>query len=152
MNRSSIVWIVISFVVVAGVLFLTKKYYQGSGPANGNVATEETYSLKTTNDPTLGVHLVSSSGMTLYSFKKDTPGVSNCSGACIVNWPAYIIPTSAPISVESDVTGAVSVITREGRSKQATYNGAPLYFWKNDVKPGDTTGQGFNGLWFVVKP
>ena len=30
------------------------------------------------------------------------------------------------------------------------YNGHPLYTAEADVKPGDTSGQGFFGTWFVV--
>jgi hypothetical protein len=36
-----------------------------------------------------------------------------------------------------------------------TYAGHPLYYFANDKKPGDTTGQGvngFGGLWWVLTP
>jgi predicted lipoprotein with Yx(FWY)xxD motif len=46
----------------------------------------------------------------------------------------------------------VSTITRADGSAQLTYKGMPLYFWKSDVKPGDTTGNGVGGVWSVVKP
>jgi predicted lipoprotein with Yx(FWY)xxD motif len=35
---------------------------------------------------------------------------------------------------------------------QVTYNGWPLYGWVKDKTPGDTTGQGVGGNWFVVTP
>ena len=28
----------------------------------------------------------------------------------------------------------------------------PLYFYASDANPGDTTGQGVGGVWFVVAP
>jgi hypothetical protein len=28
----------------------------------------------------------------------------------------------------------------------------PLYYWIEDVVPGDTNGQGVNDVWFVVSP
>ncbi len=28
--------------------------------------------------------------------------------------------------------------------------GRPLYYYSNDVKPGDTNGEGFNNLWYVA--
>jgi hypothetical protein len=28
----------------------------------------------------------------------------------------------------------------------------PLYYWAADAKPGDTTGHGVAGVWFVVPP
>ena len=40
--------------------------------------------------------------------------------------------------------------TREG-SKRWAYKGKPLYLWSKDQKPGDMTGDGFNGIWHVIK-
>jgi predicted lipoprotein with Yx(FWY)xxD motif len=34
---------------------------------------------------------------------------------------------------------------------QWAYKGTPLYLWSKVHKPGDMTGDGFNGLWHVVK-
>jgi predicted lipoprotein with Yx(FWY)xxD motif len=33
-----------------------------------------------------------------------------------------------------------------------TYNHMPLYYWVNDMKAGDTTGQGVGSVWYVVNP
>jgi predicted lipoprotein with Yx(FWY)xxD motif len=35
---------------------------------------------------------------------------------------------------------------------QVTYKGAPLYYFSNDTKAGDTNGQGTAGVWFVAAP
>lgn len=35
-------------------------------------------------------------------------------------------------------------------AKQVTLNGRPLYTYAADQKPGNTTGQGFGGVWWVV--
>jgi predicted lipoprotein with Yx(FWY)xxD motif len=32
------------------------------------------------------------------------------------------------------------------------YKGKPLYTWKNDKAPGDTTGDGVNGTWHLATP
>lgn len=50
------------------------------GPATVNIA----------DDPTLGKILVDGNGMTLYTYAKDTTGVSNCSGGCLQNWPPLL--------------------------------------------------------------
>jgi predicted lipoprotein with Yx(FWY)xxD motif len=36
-------------------------------------------------------------------------------------------------------------------SSQVTYGGKPLYYFAGDKAPGDTKGQGLNGVWWVVK-
>ena len=88
-----------------------------------------------------------SAGMTLYTFDKDTAGSgkSVCNGPCAANWP--------PLAAGSDAkaSGDWSVVTRDDGSKQWAYRGKPLYAWSKDQKPGDTTGDGFNGAWHVAK-
>jgi predicted lipoprotein with Yx(FWY)xxD motif len=44
------------------------------------------------------------------------------------------------------------VAAPEGKGRQMTYNGWPLYYYIKDKAPGDTTGQGVGGTWFVVPP
>jgi predicted lipoprotein with Yx(FWY)xxD motif len=98
----------------------------------------------------LGNFLVDSKGMTLYRFTNDTPGVSNCSGGCLQAWPP-LLSDGDPIAGEG-VTGRLGVIVRADGSRQVTYNDMPLYYYAVDAKPGDTTGHGVGGVWFVVEP
>ena len=35
---------------------------------------------------------------------------------------------------------------------QVAINGLPLYYYADDTKAGDTTGQGVGGKWFVASP
>lgn len=90
-----------------------------------------------------GGMLVGHNGMTLYTFDKDTDGKSLCNGKCAENWP--------PLYAEGAPSGDFSVITRDDGRKQFAYKGKPLYFWIKDQKPGDKTGDGFNGVWHVAK-
>jgi predicted lipoprotein with Yx(FWY)xxD motif len=101
-------------------------------------------------DASLGEFLVDSTGMTLYLYTKDTPGVSNCSGNCLAAWPA-LLTTGAPIA-GAGVTGKLGTITRDDGSVQVTYNELPLYYYVSDTQAGDTTGQGVGGVWYIVKP
>lgn len=99
---------------------------------------------------TLGPILVDAEGMTLYLFTNDTPGVSNCYGDCEVKWPPLLVdagemPTAAP-----GLMGKLGTTTRKDGSIQVTYDGWPLYYWWEDINPGDTTGQGVGGVWYVV--
>jgi len=48
------------------------------------------------------------------------------------------------------VKGTFGTTTRAGGVKQLTYDGAPLYTWIKDKKPGDMTGQGVEGIWWAV--
>jgi predicted lipoprotein with Yx(FWY)xxD motif len=98
------------------------------------------------NDPKLGAIMTDSKGMTLYTFDKDTTGVSNCSGQCEVNWPVY-----APTGADSGTLPEnITVITRADGTKQYAWKGMPLYYYIKDTKAGDTTGDGVGGTWHVV--
>jgi hypothetical protein len=48
------------------------------------------------------------------------------------------------------VTGDVDTITRDDGTRQITLDGLPLYTYAADSHPGDVTGQGVGGIWWVV--
>ena len=85
-------------------------------------------------------------GMSLYTFDKDSKGVSNCNDGCAVKWP----PLAAPASAEG--AGQFSVITRADGTNQWAVDGMPLYTWFKDEKSGDMTGDGVKGVWHIAKP
>ena len=92
-------------------------------------------------------------GMTLYNFTKDTKdsGKSVCTGDCLVTWPALTVAAGETPTGGDGVTGTLGTITREDDgSLQVTYNGLPLYFFKNDSAPGDLNGVYEN--WVTVAP
>jgi predicted lipoprotein with Yx(FWY)xxD motif len=92
------------------------------------------------------------SGMTVYLFTKDVKdsGKSECSGGCADTWPALSVAASDTPTGGSGVTGTLGTITRDDGTLQVTYNGLPLYFFKNDKAPGDLNGVYEN--WETVKP
>ena len=159
-----IVWVVVIVVILGGWYFLSSKTTEQevlpspdmgikNSPGQTNTGGKSVSPVvKVSTDAKLGSYLVASNGMTLYAYTKDTANVSNCSGACLANWPAYSPLANEPLIGGDGITGKLSTISRTDGSLQLTYKGAPLYFWKNDVKPGDTTGQNVGGVWFVVKP
>ncbi len=98
--------------------------------------------------PELGQILVGSNNLTLYVFLKDEINKSNCYDACAALWPPLIVTGE----LTSSLPGTLGTILRADGSKQATYNGMPLYYFSNDTKSGDINGNGFKNVWFVAKP
>lgn len=90
--------------------------------------------------------LVTSEGMTLYTFDKDVAdsGKSVCNGGCATAWP----PLSA---AGAKVAAPYSVVTRDDGSAQLAYKGKPLYLFASDKKAGDRNGDNFKDIWHVVK-
>ncbi len=100
----------------------------------------------------LGSFLVADNGMTLYFFKRDTFGVSNCIDNCANAWPAYTVESADGLSVADGILGEIGTIERADGTLQVTYNELPLYFWQNDAAPGDATGNNRGTNWTVVAP
>jgi predicted lipoprotein with Yx(FWY)xxD motif len=101
-------------------------------------------------DPALGHFLTDGAGMTLYVFGRDEPGVSNCVDQCAANWPPVIVGDASLITAPLAIPAGFDTTTRADGSVQLTYGGWPLYGWVNDAGPGDATGQGVNGVWWVA--
>ena len=95
----------------------------------------------------LGKVLVSPAGLTLYTFKSDTPnsGKSACSGGCATVWPP-LMATNA-----DQASGDWTVVVRDDGSRQWAYKGRPLHFYQQDKKAGDRNGDGIGGVWHAVK-
>ena len=181
MKTSTIVWaIIIIIVIIGGAWFLMKGGAQpapastageegtqspeaaapGTPTPGGSDAGAEGTSMDVGGNLLLGIdssgthgtHLIGENGMTLYTYSKDTAGVSNCSGACAQNWPPYTIASADALAhLEAGVSGKAGTITRADGRMQVTYNGMPLYFWVQDKQSGDVTGDGVGGF-AVAKP
>jgi predicted lipoprotein with Yx(FWY)xxD motif len=96
----------------------------------------------------VGKVLTGPNGMTLYTFANDKePGKSACTGPCAENWPPFR-PEANAVAPKAPL----SVITRDDGSKQYAWKGKPLYYWKDDKKPGDATGHKVRDVWFVAQP
>lgn len=102
-------------------------------------------------DAELGLILTDAEGFTLYYFTKDAlPDTSLCTGNCVINWPLFYVE-NVELGEGLDIADFGSIEHPEG-GMQTTYKGWPLYYWKNDQNPGETTGEGVGNVWFVAKP
>lgn len=93
-----------------------------------------------------GPVLTDDKGMTLYTFDKDEAGKIACVDACAQNWPPLLADKGAK------AMGEYSLVTRPDGAMQWAYRGKPLYLWSKDMKPGDTTGDGFKDIWHMARP
>jgi predicted lipoprotein with Yx(FWY)xxD motif len=100
--------------------------------------------LKTADTPK-GKTFVDAKGMTLYTFDKDEPGKSNCTGQCAEYWPPLMA------SAADKAVGGLTIIKRADGSMQWADDGKPLYTFASDKKSGDATGDNKNNVWHVVK-
>ena len=91
-------------------------------------------------------------GMTLYYYLPDKGGQVTCTGQCAVAWPPLMLPSGQAKPTGTGLSSALDAVDSPAGGKQVTYNRWPLYGWQKDQKPGDTTGQGVGGKWFVVTP
>jgi predicted lipoprotein with Yx(FWY)xxD motif len=86
-------------------------------------------------------------GMTLYTFTKDTPGQSACTGQCAVNWPPLVA------AADAQPTGDWTIVTRSDGTRQWAHLGRPLYTFVKDSKAGERSGDGAGGgAWRAASP
>ena len=96
-----------------------------------------------------GNYIVDSKGNTLYMSTSDIMGDSKCTGTCLNSWPIFY---QEGLTVSSGLNSSdFGTITRGDGQQQTTYKGWPLYYFSNDVNPGDTKGDGMNGVWFIAR-
>ena len=108
--------------------------------------------------PTIGVEttplgriLVDARGRTLYLFTKDRAGHSACVAGCTRVWPPALAKGRMELGPGVRAAKVTTMRRRDGR-RQLVYNGHPLYSLISDTAPGQASGQGFEGAWFVVSP
>jgi predicted lipoprotein with Yx(FWY)xxD motif len=118
----------------------------GGGSAPASSSSGATLDMTTINGTAV---VTNSKGMTLYWFAPDSSTTSKCTGSCATYWP----PVIGPVTAGSGVTGTVGTITRADGTKQATYDGHPLYTYVGDTAAGQAKGNGLNlsgGLWWEM--
>ena len=113
-----------------------------SGSANGGAAVK-------VGQSGLGRILVDSHGKTLYMWAHDKGRKSTCYGDCASYWPPFLT-RGKPVARAGARAGLLGTTRRTDGHLQVTYAGHPLYYFVQDTKPGQTTGEGstgFGGRW-----
>ena len=144
------------FLAGAAVLALTAVAVAGCGGSGASAPTTANGQPATVGveNSGLGNILVDSQGRTLYLFQKDSGTTSECTGACASNWPP-LEPKASPTVGSGANASLLGTTTRSDGARQVTYSGHPLYLYRGDQKPGDTTGQGlvdFGAAWYALSP
>jgi predicted lipoprotein with Yx(FWY)xxD motif len=90
-------------------------------------------------------YFTDANGLALYSFDRDSEaGKPSCIADCAVGWPPMLAPADArPF-------GEWSIAVRGDGARQWAYKGRPLYRSAGDSKPGETNGNGVDGVWHTV--
>jgi predicted lipoprotein with Yx(FWY)xxD motif len=123
----------------------------GSGGSSGGGGAGTAANSSTVKTASMGGAqvLTTAKGLTIYTFARDTKNKSNCtSSSCVHFWPIVKGPVSG-----SGVSGTFGTITRTDGTKQATWNGHPLYTYIGDSAPGQAKGNNLNidgGVWNEV--
>jgi predicted lipoprotein with Yx(FWY)xxD motif len=128
-------------LVVLGFALLADQVL--SAQAGGKMAMPPGVMMSKLADGTMA--LTDAKGMTLYTFGKDQPGVSNCNDNCAKNWPPLMA------AADAKPMGEWTIVTRADGSRQWAYKGMPLYLWVKDKVPGDNTGNNV-GVWKTAVP
>jgi predicted lipoprotein with Yx(FWY)xxD motif len=97
----------------------------------------------------LGRILVNAQGRTLYLYMKDRGTKSACSRRCAEVWPPATV-SGAPTAGPGVAAAKLTTTPGANNGRQLVYNGHPLYTLTADVRPGQITGEGFLGTWYVI--
>ena len=96
-----------------------------------------------------GAVLTDSKGMSLYVLVEDelAGNKSTCyaDDECTDYWPVVYVEGD-PVKPEG-IPGVLGVLVRADFTRQLTYNGRPLYYYTDDRKPGELTGDRVTDEW-----
>lgn len=95
--------------------------------------------------------LTDAQGKTLYYFTPDSSTKIACTSSCAQAWPPLLFKGSGTPAGDAPLSGKLTVVNG-ANGTQIEYNGHPLYAYSGDTAPGQTTGEGLFGKWFVCTP
>lgn len=120
----------------------------GSSPSPSGAGGTHTAAVTTASNALLGTILVNPSGLAIYHRTSDPVGATTCTGTCATVWPPLTVSSASHLAVGG--MAGFSTFTRPDGTVQLAFHGEPLYTYSGDSQAGQTNGQGFDGIWFVV--
>ncbi len=116
-------------------------------------AASETATVSEADNASIGQKiLVNEAGMTVYLFVPDASSKTSTVPAGIkANWPA-VVAEGTPVAGEGVDATKLTVEAQPDGTQQVAYNGHLLYTFISDTAPGQATGQGLGGAWYVLTP
>lgn len=117
----------------------------GNSSQSGNTPAVNNSVLLTKSSSSLGQYLTDPSGKPLYTYNADTANTSNCTGACLTNWPAYVATSTTSLP-----SGVTTFKRTDNGAMQYAYNGKPLYYFTSDSAGGQPTGNGVENFVLAV--
>ena len=121
-------------------------------PIDDPTASTEAEVLSITTGPSqFGEILVDGEGRTLYFLVSDRQDVPTCVEACTGTWSPYPADPEGALGVSIDASMVGQVEHPDGIT-QVTYNGWPLYRFRDDAVPGDMNGHAAFNAFFAIGP
>ena len=146
LKRTGIVAALVIALAAAGVATAAAVSRQSTASSSATAGKVTLHKTK------IGKVLATSSGRTLYLFKKDKNGRSACYGKCAPFWPPLM--KKGKVSAGAGVkAGLLGTTKRKNGKLQVTYHGHPVYLFKLDKGAGQVAGQRqnfFGGIWYAV--
>lgn len=108
-----------------------------------------------------GEYITDGEGRALYAIEGEPEGQSTCYDECAEEWPPLLVteggpaqsgPTAGAAAVRGDFVGTLQ---RQDGNRQVSYAGRALYYYQDDVGPGQTEGHHVMdqwGEWYLVQP
>jgi len=139
-------------IAIAGIAVVVGAFAGLSYPVQGAGYIVGTHALSDKNLPD-STALANGEGFTLYYSSTDTSTKSTCTGDCAKTWLPLVsdAPTKDPKLDNPPFRGIVAAV-HDVHGSHVTYNGHFLYTYVGDKAPGDATGHGRGGRWFVASP
>ena len=158
MNKK-LTWFLLVILVAIGLVAYVM-YDQKWGRSNDDIATDSNPCADAPNTTKVvnnalgknGYYLVDTNCITLYYNSNDTFHTSTCHDDCIKDWPPFLNDRGIDLkTLTEDPDFRINHFLRKTYSDlQFAYGEWPLYYYSGDKKPGDTNGDGKEGVWHML--